>query len=109
MTKKDKYNEHLRQIKILEDPENAVMIDNEDIANLSYYKTLTINDFQDETEDEFQQRKNEFEKIKTINENINISINKNLLNKIKSKCNDFSSLINNLLTQYADGKIAVSL
>lgn len=134
MTAKEQWEFWQNQAETLE--ENAPN-DEEEKEMIKEWRSYRIEDFKDETEEEFKKRQNNVEKInKAVKEEsfkgfmvdeygnqkevkpkqikpMTINTNIIVINKIKEKANDiginYQSLINVLLKQYADGKIKITL
>lgn len=103
--------------------EESGPIDDEEREMIKEWRSYKLEDFKDETEEEFEKRQqdtenlknsfkkaqNEFKKTKPMTINTNVAV----INKIKEKANNiginYQSLINVLLKQYADGKINITL
>ena len=98
-------------------------IDEEERKMIKEWRSYRLEDFKDETEEDFKKRQqdtidlknnfkkaqNELKKTKPMTINTNIAV----INKIKEKADNiginYQSLINVLLKQYADGRINIIL
>lgn len=116
-TKQDKWDDLQSSI---EDLEYVKPIDDEEKEMLKEWKAIKFEDLKDETEEEFQKRIEETEKLKKIKfvavkqtKPITINADTAVIETIKKKANSigmgYQTLINVLLKQYADGKINIML
>lgn len=95
-------------------------IDKEEIQMIKNWRNMKVEDFKDETEEDFKKRIKEENKLKkstfTKTEQkkpITMNININVIDTLKQKANEsgmnYQTLINVILKQYVDGKIKINL
>lgn len=120
MTAKEQYEFWQNEANNLEE---VGPIDDEEREMIKEWRSYKLEDFKDETEEDFKKRQqdtknlkdsfkkaqNELKKTKPMTINTNVAV----INKIKEKADNiginYQSLINVLLKQYADGKINIML
>ncbi|GMO61783.1 MAG: hypothetical protein Ta2D_07940 [Rickettsiales bacterium] len=91
-------------------------LDDEDEKNFNFWDKLTLNDIKEETEQDLKDEEQflkEFKNAQTEyknaqNKTFSVIIQNTLVEKIEKKTSNIQSLINNLLTQYVEGKINLS-
>ena len=103
-----------------DDLEAAGPIDDEERQMIKEWRSLKIEDFKDETEEDFKKRIKEENKLKKSTfiktdhkKPMTMNININTIDKLKQKANEagmnYQTLINVILKQYVDGKISIAL